>query len=345
MSEDAVQSIPVLIPVLIRADAAIAWQRAKELALEIGFAAAASDEIALAVKELASNLIDHTVCGGKITLRLITSLEAPGIEIVSLDDGPGIRDPDQAMIDGFSTKAASLGYGLGSVIRLMDQFDIDPNKEAGTGARITCRRWRRGVKEHPVNCPLDIGVATRPHPHCTVNGDAFVTISWANSVLAGIIDGLGHGPLARDAALAARNFVEGHYDRPLEDVFSGAGNACRGTRGVVMALARFDWTEDRVTFASVGNIEARVWNGPAKTSFGVRRGILGMGAPKPEITSCVWSTETTMVLHSDGISSHWRWEDFSSLLRSRAGEIAQGMLRRLGKETDDATVIVIKSKI
>ncbi len=56
----------------------------------------------------------------------------------------------------------------------------------------------------------------------------------------------------------ARQYVESHYDLPLPAIFRGVGRACRATRGVVMALARFDWDQGRLSFASVGNIEVRV---------------------------------------------------------------------------------------
>jgi hypothetical protein len=87
---------------------------------------------------------------------------------------------------------------------------------------------------------MEFGVATRPRTFGAVNGDAFVVKPWARSVLAGIIDGLGHGQFAHRAAQTARQYVESHFDQPLDQIFRGTGRACRATRGVVMALARFD---------------------------------------------------------------------------------------------------------
>ena len=58
--------------------------------------------------------------------------------IVSEDDGPGISNLDQALMDGFSTNGG-LGGGLPGVKRLMDQFDIE--SEAGSGTRVSCRKW------------------------------------------------------------------------------------------------------------------------------------------------------------------------------------------------------------
>jgi hypothetical protein len=47
------------------------------------------------------------------------------------------------------------------------------------------------------------------------------------------------------------------------------------------------------------------------------------------------------VLHSDGISTRWRWEDFSGLTEQPAATIAHRLLQALAKAEDDATVLVV----
>ena len=82
-----------------------------------------------------------------------------------------------------------------------------------------------------------------------------------------MIDGLGHGELARRASQTARRYVEHHFDQPLVNIFRGADRACRATRGVVMALARFDMVSRKVTIASVGNIEVRLIGCPSESTL------------------------------------------------------------------------------
>ena len=108
-------------------------------------------------------------------------------------------DVDQALADGFST-AGSLGYGLGTVNRLMDELDITSYQGPGSGTGIVCRRWLREQPGSATACPLAFGAATRPHPHMAENGDAFVIKQWAESALVGVVDGLGHGQFACRAA-------------------------------------------------------------------------------------------------------------------------------------------------
>jgi serine/threonine protein phosphatase PrpC len=188
-------------------------------------------------------------------------------------------------------------------------------------------------------------VATRPRQPGADNGDAFVVKQWAESALVGVMDGLGHGQFAHRAAQAARQYVESHFDLPLDQIFLGVGRACRATRGVVMALARFDWGQGRLAFASVGNIEVRVSPGAARFPFAIRRGIIGLNAPKAMVTEHPWPPDCVLVLHSDGLRTHWSWQDFPGVADQPAPALAQEFLRLLAKEDDDATVIVVRKVI
>ena len=322
------------------AEAGTARQASRAMAHALGFGARESEEVAIVVSELASNLLKHAG-RGTLTLIPIRETERAGIQIESVDHGPGIGDIEQAITDGFST-AGSLGYGLGAVNRLMDDFGIASRGQGGKGTRIVCQRWRSLKNPAVKPCPLDLGAATRPHPAMVKNGDAFVLERWGESALVGVIDGVGHGQSAFQAALEARLFVENHFDRPLDALFFGVGRACRGTQGVVMALARFDWGSEKLTFASVGNIESRVFECPQKMNFNQRRGLIGLNAPNPVVTEHRWEPSQVMVMHSDGVSAHWEWGDYPKLRNASAVGAAQQLLHRLARDNDDATVVVVK---
>lgn len=203
-----------------------AQQSVRQLALAIGFPSDASEEIALAVAELTSNLIKHAG-HGTLAARPVDSGERLGLEIEACDHGPGIGDIEKSFEDGYST-AGSLGYGLGTVNRLMDEVDIHSAPDCGT--QILCRRWLRSERRAFTRSPWDVGILTRPRDGFRENGDAFVVKEWDSRLLVGLIDGLGHGDLAQKAALAAQNYVLGHYDQPLDKIFAGADRACRTAR-------------------------------------------------------------------------------------------------------------------
>jgi anti-sigma regulatory factor (Ser/Thr protein kinase)/serine/threonine protein phosphatase PrpC len=321
-------------------DLSAARLMAKSVSTAIGFDERAVEEIALVVSELATNLVKHAKAG---ILRLQRTEEGgrTGIQIDSEDKGPGIPNVEQAIADDFST-VGSLGCGLGAVNRLMDEFDIASRPGAGTS--IVCKRWLRLHIPAALDCPLVFGVATRPCPLMPVNGDSFVIQRWGESALVGVIDGVGHGQFAYRAAQAARHYVERHYDQPLADIFMGVARACRATRGVVMGLARFDWGQGALTFASVGNVEARVFDSPEPMNFVVPRGILGLTLRRPVVTQHRWAPSNVMVLYSDGLSTHWRWSDFPHLAEASATVAAQELLHAFAREADDATIVVIKRR-
>lgn len=325
-------------------DIAVAGQAVRMTAQEAGFDETEIEEIKLAVTELASNLVKHA-SGGILTLTPIIEGKRTGVQVESLDNGPGMIDVDRAMSDGFST-AGGGGTGLGTINRLMDEFHITSPYTKKGGTHILCKRWHRPSGLPPVECPLDIGAATRPHPGMGDNGDAFIIKKWEKSAIVAVIDGLGHGQFAYRAAQKARQYIETHFDQPLIEIFRGAALNCTATRGVVMAVARFDWEERKMTFASIGDIEVRVIGTPLPMNFVIRRGIVGINAPNPVVTEHPWEIRRNMlVLHSDGLPTHWQWEAFPHLFNKTAEEIAWGLLDSLAKDNDDATVVVVRGAI
>ncbi|CAG4883130.1 Phosphoserine phosphatase rsbX [Georgfuchsia toluolica] len=335
-------SPPQTVDIRYESSVGEARRAAQTLAAALGFVPQACDDIALAMTELATNLIKHAG-GGSLTLTPLAENGRVGLEIRSRDTGRGIANVELALGDRFSTAEGSRGTGLGAINRLMDELDID--SQHGGGTDIVCRKWRREYQPSVRPCPLGFGVATRPRTFGQANGDAFVVHQWAESALVGVIDGLGHGQFAHRAAQTAYQYVETHFDLPLDQIFRGTGRACRATRGVVMALARFDWGHGRLTFAAVGNILMRVFPRSEPFHFVVRRGVIGLNAPKAVVTEHSWCPDQVLVLHSDGISAHWGWQDFPGWANKPAEAMARELLQAKAKAEDDATVIVVRNAI
>jgi anti-sigma regulatory factor (Ser/Thr protein kinase) len=335
-------SLPLRQTVIVsfKSDIAAARLAVKEMTAALRFDEQTSEEVVLVASELASNLIKHAT-HGKLELIPVTTDGRFGIRIESLDNGPGIADSEQAIIDGYST-TGSLGYGLGAVNRLMDELDINLRQEPEGGTRIVCTRWLVVRETCVMPCPLSFGSVTRPHPAMKANGDAFVIKQWGTHALVGVIDAVGHGELAYQVAQTTRQYLENHFDQSMLHLFRGVTRACRGTRGVVMALARFDWAQSKLTFAAIGNIEARVFGSMDPMSFITRRGIIGVNAPNPVVLEHTWEPRYIMVLHSDGLRTRWRWEDFPNFAEAPAQRIAHRLVTTLARADDDATAVVVK---
>lgn len=119
-------------------DTAQAVYSTRRLTARLGFSEANQFLIATAVSELATNIVRYAG-RGEVTIRIVYDSGREGIEVVARDCGPGIADIDQALEEHFSS-GDSLGLGLPSVKRIMDEFRIDSQR--GQGTIIVARKWR-----------------------------------------------------------------------------------------------------------------------------------------------------------------------------------------------------------
>ena len=334
-----------IIKIYYSSDIYGARKEAEKISMDIGFNRRETEEILIVVNELGSNLLKYAP-GGHLMFRPVQENGRVGMEIEAADTGPGINNVKLAMGDGFSS-TGSLGYGFGTVNRLMDTLDITSHKGDNHGTCIRSTRWLKHHTSSSGMCPLDFHVITRAYPGMALNGDAFLIKLWEEYALIAVIDGLGHGKFAHLAAVKARNYIEKHFDLSLGEIFSGTARACAGTRGVVMAIAVIDWKTEKLSLASVGNINLRVFNTREPVHAMIRRGVIGVNAPRPVVTEHPWENDCVMVLHSDGLSTRWSFKDFAGTAKKEnfsAAELAKTLFKSLAKDTDDATIVVVKGK-
>jgi serine/threonine-protein kinase RsbT len=76
--------------------------------------------------------------GGEMRIEVVRNGQRRGVRLTFSDAGPGIRDIDQAMRDGYTT-GNGLGLGLSGAKRLCNEFDI--RSVPGTGTTVTIARW------------------------------------------------------------------------------------------------------------------------------------------------------------------------------------------------------------
>jgi serine/threonine-protein kinase RsbT len=127
------------IPISHESDIVAARRGSREVAASLGLSSGELAVIATAISEIARNIVVYAK-RGVISLRLVERNGRKGIEVVALDDGPGIADLGLAMQDGFSTNKG-LGLGLPGARRLMDEFHIV--SAPGKGTTITMIKWGR----------------------------------------------------------------------------------------------------------------------------------------------------------------------------------------------------------
>ncbi|OAN44973.1 stage II sporulation protein E [Chloroflexus islandicus] len=187
------------------------------------------------------------------------------------------------------------------------------------------------------------GAALRPKLGQSVSGDAYVVLPYDDDrLLAAVIDGLGGGDAAAEAARRAVAVLESDPAGDLMDLMRRADRALVGSRGAVMALLRLDARMRTAEFVGVGNIGAQVYSDVLIKPIS-KNGIVGYRLPQLLRLSYTYNSGDTFVLYSDGISSRFTTESPPDLHRSPQ-QIADEILARFGKDNDDATVVVVRSE-
>lgn len=128
----------IIVAIRSSEDIAIARQKVRDIAIEMGFGVVPRTKIVTAASELARNTLDYGG-GGDMRLEVVTNGPRKGIKIVFEDRGSGIPDLKLAMTDGYTT-GKGMGLGLSGAKRLVNEFDIWT--EVGKGTRVSILQWK-----------------------------------------------------------------------------------------------------------------------------------------------------------------------------------------------------------
>jgi anti-sigma regulatory factor (Ser/Thr protein kinase) len=313
------------------------------LASRLQFPAARADALALAVTEAASNLHKHARQGA-LLLAVNRDADVPGIELVTIDSGPGLRDVGAAMQDGHST-TGTLGIGLGAIRRLADFCDL--YSVPGHGTALVARFWPRPRAYVPRGPAIRCAGLIRPITGETECGDAFGVLRTDDTVTAVFCDGLGHGPLAAAAAAAALAAV---LDEPASGpastgepaaLLERAHRRMSGTRGGAVAVVQVSGQLAR--FAGLGNVAAFILSAGSRKSMLSVPGIAGYQARAFRQFEYEVPPGAAVILHSDGISSRWEVAAVPGVETKDPLLIAAVLLGEAGIHRDDAGVLVLAS--
>jgi anti-sigma regulatory factor (Ser/Thr protein kinase) len=302
------------------------------MADRLQFPAARADQLALAVTEAASNLHKHAA-EGALGLGVNRDGDPPGIDLVTIDAGPGLADVDVVLRDGHST-AGTLGIGLGAIRRLADSCDLYSRPGRGTALAA---RFTPGKTASP--SPRWAGLI-RPITGETECGDAYGAVQLGAMITAVMCDGLGHGPLA---AAAAAEGVTAFLDDPAGDPATLLGRMHRrmaGTRGGAVGVVQLGGGVAR--FSGLGNIAASILGQGRRKSMISIPGIAGLQARTIRQFEYELPPGAAVILHSDGISNRWEAAALPGLETRDPLLIAAVLLGAAGIHRDDAGILVLK---
>ncbi len=302
-------------------------RRAAQMLANFELNADLAGHVAIAATELANNLLNHA-SEGELLVQALGDDETTIIELMAIDHGPGMGDVARCMRDGYSTTGTP-GTGLGAVRRLASEFDIW--SQPGEGTVVMAR----------FGTPLAvrfgaISLAMPGEPEC---GDAWSLVTDDDGLALLVVDGLGHGTFAAEAAQACiAAFTSSSGDQPVE-ILQRANRSMSKTRGGAAACARLRGR--RLSYGGVGNINGHIVSSEQSQGLVSHNGTLGMYQRSARQLEYTVEPGALLIMHSDGISARWNLRTRPDLLACHPAIVAATIYRDHGRGRDDATIVVV----
>jgi anti-sigma regulatory factor (Ser/Thr protein kinase) len=316
-----------------------ARRAADAIARSCGLDEQARGTLGIVATETATNLARHAR-EGVILLRETTHAGPTGVEVLAVDRGPGMQDLSRTFADGFST-GGTPGEGLGAIKRQASELDL--YSMAGQGTVLVARVYGGDERERTPRM-LDTGVVCLPVDGEEVCGDGWSVRQDDEHASVLLVDGLGHGPNAAEAADTAAGVFRASAGRTPKETVALIHEALRSTRGAAVAVAevRRDADGATVRLCGVGNtVSALVGAGPSR-ALPSMNGTAGLTVPALQEFTQPWGAADLLVMHTDGITTRWRLDAYSGL-RTRDPSVVAGVLHRdFSRGRDDATVLALR---
>jgi anti-sigma regulatory factor (Ser/Thr protein kinase) len=313
----------------------------KEIHLTVlngGYSKKKLGEFDLIISELTSNLTKHAI-GGEILFAHIKNDYHDYLEVISIDNGPGMADANKMIADGIST-TNTLGHGFGSIKRLSDKFEVYSQKGWGT---IVLSRIYKNQKVTKNDFPVDISALVVAKPGESVSGDAFHYRLTPNYLKLLVADGLGHGIEANKAVNEAVTAFDGCSQNDPIEIVKYIHSAIKKTRGMVGTVLVFDLKKRVWQTVGVGNISMKLTTGSGYKNHLSYNGIIGHNIPTSmKVQEFNVSEFNQLILCSDGITSRWETTKFPKINRCDLSIQAAIVYKEFARKTDDMTVIITK---
>lgn len=328
----------LMVPVDDGSQVAEARRRAVALAHSLGFDEARAGTVALAVTEVATNLVRHAR-DGRLLLGSIACGAEGGVEVYALDRGPGIANLAASLRNGAST-AGGPGLGLGSLTRLTSGFEV--YTQSGKGTVMHFEIWADPRLARTRTCVASAAICVAKAGE-SMSGDAWLVREARGRVMLFAVDGLGHGPEAAAAAAAARKTAWDRWEQEPAAIIDDVHAALRSTRGAAAAVAVLKPASEVGTYCGVGNVASFTQIDGARHYLVSHNGTVGHQMRKIQEFSFPFPRQALLIMCTDGIATRWCLKDYPGLEGRSPALIAGAVFRDHARGRDDATVAVLRN--
>lgn len=190
---------------------------------------------------------------------------------------------------------------------------------------------------------IDVGIASFAPDGQAESGDLSVAHSDADRALLAVIDGIGHGKSAAEAARVAATILESSPNESLISLIKKCHESLRSTRGVVLSLASIDFQLCTLTWLGIGNVQGVLISAnshvSANHSILLRPGVVGSRLPALQTGTLPLSPGDTLAFATDGIHGDFADDLFSHETPQRS---ADRILAKYCKGNDDALIFIAR---
>lgn len=188
---------------------------------------------------------------------------------------------------------------------------------------------------------LESAKVTRPCSGYAVGGDTAVLRPLDTGLFVGIVDVLGHGPEAHALAVEIDAYLAEHASADVEALMKRLHEHFKGTRGAAVGLCILDATRGRVEYTGVGNTVLRRF-GKQDSRLVSLPGVLGQNMRTPRSQALSLEAGDVVLLYTDGIHDSFAARDCHAILQQPPEQLVRSVLRRFGKDYDDATCVAVR---
>ncbi|MDQ5985349.1 MAG: Phosphoserine phosphatase RsbX [Syntrophus sp. SKADARSKE-3] len=193
---------------------------------------------------------------------------------------------------------------------------------------------------------MDWSVAALPLAGQERSGDAYAVKAWDKKIMIAVVDGLGHGEQAANAALIAVDTLI-KYAPEMDNVIPlvrQCHEALLRSRGVVLSIALFDTENNTMTWMGIGNVDGFLFHAdpqanPDRVSIVLRGGVVGYQLPSLRSSTIHVTRGDLLIFFTDGIRSGFEKDVNPGDPPQR---IADMIIMNYIRKTDDALVLVAR---
>ncbi|MFL6587509.1 MAG: SpoIIE family protein phosphatase [Luteimonas sp.] len=307
-------------------------REASSVALQAGFDDVDVGRVAIVATEIATNVLRHGQ-GGRVLLSLVEGRAGKGVEMCGIDRGPGFSLA-QCLPDGYST-AGSQGQGLGAIQRQAAVLDVWSDAQ---GAVVLARVYAADAHDHDVA----YGALRIPLRHEVVCGDGWRLDMEGPRLTVTLVDGLGHGLQASEAAELGIAAAADACAQPADEIVRRMHVRMSRSRGGAAGVCRYDADTGQLQFAGIGNISAVLYESGGARGLPSHPGIVGGMFRRVHPFAFQARPGSLLLMHSDGLQTRWNFTRYAGLAYRHPALVVAVLQRDYDRGRDDTGIIAVR---